>query len=64
MPSYISNWYSGGEKHDHLEKIKAVLDAAITHGLIFEWLDGFIGEVKAGTDPVEAAWMAAAEWDF
>jgi hypothetical protein len=61
MPSYISNWYGDEEK---IKQIHSVLCDALKHGLILEWLDGFIGEVKAGTDPVTAACWAAAEWDF
>lgn len=34
------------------------------YGLMIEWFQFFIGGVLAGVDPVEAAHLAAIEWDM
>ena len=44
--------------------VRGFLDSAIYFQLLDVWLEGFIGELQAGTDPVDAAATSAEEWDF
>jgi AbrB family looped-hinge helix DNA binding protein len=44
--------------------VRGFLDSAIHFGLLDDWLTGFIGELEAGSDPVDAACTSAEEWDF
>jgi AbrB family looped-hinge helix DNA binding protein len=47
-----------------VEIVRGFLDSAIYYGLLDAWLTGFIGELEAGSDPVDAACTSAEEWDF
>jgi hypothetical protein len=44
--------------------VRGFLDSAIHFDLLNDWLTGFIGELEAGSDPVDAACTSAEEWDF
>lgn len=41
-----------------------VAKMAFMHGLQVEWFEYFLGGLKSGLDPYEAAASAAIEWDF
>jgi hypothetical protein len=47
-----------------VEIVRGFLDSAIYYGVLDDWLSGFIGELEAGADPVDAACTSAEEWDF
>jgi AbrB family looped-hinge helix DNA binding protein len=47
-----------------VEIVRGFVDSAIYYDLLDVWLTGFIGELEAGSDPVNAACTSAAEWDF
>jgi hypothetical protein len=47
-----------------VEIVRGFLDSAIHYGLLDVWLTGFVGELEAGSDPVDAACTSAEEWDF
>jgi hypothetical protein len=46
------------------EDIAVIIEEAIKHGLLVEWLAYFIGGLKEGQEPFQAAHRAAYEWDI
>lgn len=58
---------SGGQtpiEFEVAEKVSKIAKEAYRHGLQTEWFSFFIGGIKEGQHPVEAANLAAIEWDF
>jgi hypothetical protein len=49
---------------ESVDIVRGFLDTAIYYDLLDHWLTGFIGEMEAGSDPVDAACTSAEEWDF
>ncbi len=61
MPAFVAR---RPKDQSTVEIVRGFLDSAIHYGLLDDWLAGFIGEIEAGSDPVDAACTSAEEWDF
>ena len=58
---------SGGQtpiSEEDADQVYEVARAAIEHGLLYDWLRYYSGGLAAGQRPVNAAYLAAIEWDF
>jgi hypothetical protein len=49
---------------DEAEYVYQVLKDAQVYGLEYEFIEWFIGGLRQGMGPKEAAYAAALEWDF
>ena len=49
---------------EEAEKVAKTAKAAFDNGLQAEWFAYFIGGIQDGVRPIEAAYLAAVEWDF